>query len=332
MSAIVNRSARFASIDAARNHYETPFWAKVRADARGELAAGKFTDLLGSSVKTEKGESLNILTAIMYGAQAFAAGMRKTMCGGASLECIRACLGETSGHGQAHMMDAKTGKHVVQIARVKRSITFMENRALFWRMMVPELASHANRAAKLGMVCAARLNGTTDTVFEREPVTIDENLAKALKRRGFNIACGIYPHIFAVFPDIQFYDYTKILNRDVAGISNYHLTYSFDGENLDRVHTAMTRGMNVAVAFRARPARYNLDGTVRIEADSLPTTWQGYPVFNADDTDARFTDPHGVICGLHVKGAKNLKSYAAFIQNFDGMKYALIDGAYARIR
>lgn len=91
--------------------------------------------------------------------------------------------------------------------------------------------------------------------------------------------------IFEKFPGVQFYDYTKVLGRKVAHLPNYHLTFSAaDGNDAD-VARAIEQGMNVAAVF-----------------DSLPETYMGRPVINADDTDLRFLDPQGVIAGLKAKG------------------------------
>ena len=49
---------------------------------------------------------------------------------------------------------------------------------------------------------------------------------------------------------------------------------------------------NVAVVF----------GITKDQA--LPKTWKGYPVISGDEHDVRFTDPKGVVVGLHVKGEK----------------------------
>ena len=91
--------------------------------------------------------------------------------------------------------------------------------------------------------------------------------------------------IFEKFPGVQFYDYTKVLGRKVAHLPNYHLTFSAaDGNDAD-VARAIEQGMNVAAVF-----------------DSLPETYMGRPVINADDTDLRFLDPKGVVAGLKAKG------------------------------
>ena len=91
--------------------------------------------------------------------------------------------------------------------------------------------------------------------------------------------------IIEKFPQVQFYDYTKVLGRKVAHLPNYHLTFSAaDGNDAD-VAKAVSAGMNVAAVF-----------------DKLPSEYMGKTVINADDTDLRFLDPKGVICGLKAKG------------------------------
>jgi hypothetical protein len=110
-----------------------------------------------------------------------------------------------------------------------------------------------------------RLNGTSDLAWEKYTIG-DQN-------------------IFELFPDVQFYDYTKVLGRKVQKYKNYHLTFSAaDGNDTD-VEKAVAAGMNVAMVF-----------------DKLPETYMGRPVFNADETDLRFLDPAGVIAGLKAKG------------------------------
>jgi len=105
-----------------------------------------------------------------------------------------------------------------------------------------------------------RLNGTSDLAWEKTG-------------------------IFDEFPSVQFYDYTKVLGRKVAGIKNYHLTFSAaDGNDAD-VAKALSAGMNVAMVF-----------------DKLPSEYMGREVINADDTDLRFLDPKNVIAGLKAKG------------------------------
>ena len=97
-------------------------------------------------------------------------------------------------------------------------------------------------------------------------------------------------NIFELFPDVQWYDYTKIPNRKVSHLSNYHLTWSYSAANpkyeqlFDQV---ISNGMSVAVVFR-KPYQAK--------------TWRGYKVGDGDKDDLRFLDPQGVIVGLKAKG------------------------------
>jgi hypothetical protein len=84
-----------------------------------------------------------------------------------------------------------------------------------------------------------------------------------------------------LFPDIQFYDYTKHSNRKNIP-SNYHLTFSRSETNEDQI---LTVTYNTAVVF-----------------ETLPTTYMGLPVVDGTETDLRFLDPQGVIVGLVVNG------------------------------
>jgi hypothetical protein len=115
------------------------------------------------------------------------------------------------------------------------------------------------------MVPMVRLNGTSDIRWEREA-----------------------PEVFAEFPSVQFYDYTKIpTRRDLP--ANYHLTFSYSGANeryREFWRAAVDAGLNVAVVFRK----------------DLPDTFLGLPVVNGDESDIRPYDPTGVIVGLKAKG------------------------------
>jgi hypothetical protein len=101
-------------------------------------------------------------------------------------------------------------------------------------------------------------------------------------------------NIFQIFPEVQFYDYTKVLGRKAA-YDNYFLIFSqADGNEAD-VNRAIAQGMNVATVF-----------------DQVPATYKGRPVIDADETDLRFLDPKGVIAGLKAKGRAK-KDYSGFV-------------------
>jgi hypothetical protein len=120
-----------------------------------------------------------------------------------------------------------------------------------------------------------RLNGTSDLAFEKYDVT----------RNGTTFA-----NIFEAFPDVQFYDYTKILGRKVKSIPNYHLTFSNADGNESDVTRAIEQGYNIATVFGLK------------KTQEMPASFMGLPVFNGDESDLRFLDPQGVIVGLYAKG------------------------------
>jgi hypothetical protein len=87
------------------------------------------------------------------------------------------------------------------------------------------------------------------------------------------------------FPSLPFYDYTKLKRPWQRTMHNYHLTFSFSGTNFQECENAMLHNINVAVVFRG----------------ALPRRWRGYRVIDGDKNDLRFTDPVGVVVGLHEK-------------------------------
>src|SRR5215471_12582188 len=85
-------------------------------------------------------------------------------------------------------------------------------------------------------------------------------------------------------------DYTKLPMPWKRTLSNYHLTFSHSEDNLQDCLDALAQGVNVAVVFGNK------------KSEPLPEYWHGYPVYNGDETDLRFTDPKGVVVGLYAKG------------------------------
>jgi hypothetical protein len=97
------------------------------------------------------------------------------------------------------------------------------------------------------------------------------------------------------FPRVQFYDYTKNTRR--ASWENYHVTVSRSGDNDNDCVRVLAAGGNVAIVF----------------SGELPATWKGFPVLDADETDARFMDPPGTVAGLTFKGNTNPADAGAFV-------------------
>jgi hypothetical protein len=130
-------------------------------------------------------------------------------------------------------------------------------------------------ADRENLIPVFRLNGTSDIQWENIKIRDDKN-------------------VFQLFPDLQFYDYTKIVNRfDKKLPINYNLTFSYSKEEdyyngqIDNLSIKLLKkDINVAVVFR----------------NELPKTYLGFPVVNGDESDLRFNDYRGVIVGLKSKG------------------------------
>ena len=154
------------------------------------------------TIKSDKGGEY--LTAIMYLAPADTVpGIN--VCPMAELAmCKTPCL-FTAGRG---------AMRPVQDARIAKTVAFRDDREAFMLQIVADINEALRIARKLRVKLAVRLNGTSDIAWENIPVTVG----------------GVeYANIMAVFPEVQFYDYTKLPNRKVP--KNYHLTVSYSGAN-----------------------------------------------------------------------------------------------------
>jgi len=93
------------------------------------------------------------------------------------------------------------------------------------------------------------------------------------------------------YPEVQFYDYTKHKNPELRVRENYHLTFSYSGENLGETLRVLAGGkVNASVVFGVKRGR------------PLPREWEGYRVIDGDRHDLRFKDRKGVVVGLRAKG------------------------------
>ena len=190
---------------------------------------------------------------------------KRTVCPWSTEGCREVCL-DTSGHGRT-----KT----VQNARKKRTMFWLDDRALFLTQLDIELGLLDKRATNKGLTAIARLNGTSDIKWEK--------------------------YIINEFPSIQFYDYTKSKDRVwyMTQYTNYHLTYSMSEKTKDSEiinGDLCNEDINMAVVFRK----------------TLPKTFLGIEVIDGTAHDFRFLDPKGVIVGLTAKG-KAIKSPTSFV-------------------
>ena len=231
--------------------------------------------------KVLKGMSQGYMTYILHLAPATLSGYN--VCAKATQGCIAACL-NTAGRGGMFKKGETT--NVIQKARIRKTELFFEDRVQFMALLVKDIELAIKQSIRMKLFPVVRLNGTSDIAWEKYEVA----------RNGLT-----YSNIFAAFPDLEFYDYTKILGRKINHIENYSLTFSAaDGNDAD-VAKAMQQGYNIATVFGIKKTL------------PMPETYMGRPVFNGDDSDLRFLDPHGVVVGLYAKG-KAKKDTSGFVK------------------
>ena len=189
------------------------------------------------------------------------------VCPMASLGCQKACLHTA---GNPVFMEQKNK------GRINRTRFYFQDRIYFLSKLINEIANFEIWCDKNGFKPVVRLNTTSDVAWERHG-------------------------IFEKFPNITFYDYTKIYKRALKYVngqypSNYHLTYSLNEDNKKEAFDILSKGGNISAVFR----------------NKLPLKYSGFNVVSGDNHDLRFLDPQNVIVGLKAKGkAKN--DYSGFV-------------------
>ena len=231
--------------------------------------------------KVLKGMSQGYNTYILHLAPANLSGYET--CAKRTAGCTAACL-NTAGRGGMFKRGENT--NVIQQARIRKTKMFFENRVEFMATLVKDIELAIKQSKKMELVPVFRLNGTSDLSWEKYEVV----------RNG-----KLFRNIFTAFPEVQFYDYTKVLGRKVKEYSNYQLTFSAADGNDSDVLRAMNEGLNVAVVFGIKKTL------------PMPVDYLNRPVFNGDESDLRFLDPKGVIVGLYAKG-KAKKDTTGFVK------------------
>jgi hypothetical protein len=209
---------------------------------------------IDNNFKTVKGQQYGYITAILYLAPSINSGFN--VCPQASQGCKSACL-YTSGHGRFD--NVKQG-------RINKTRWYIQERESFLIQLKKEIKNFVNNCKKKNFIPCIRLNGTSDISWE--------NMG-----------------ILQEFPQVQFYDYTKVFKRMEMYCkgqmpSNYHLTYSLNEDNKELAFEVLKMKGNISAVFR----KY------------LPTEYKGYQVVNGDESDLRFLDKKNCIVGLIAKG------------------------------
>lgn len=229
---------------------------------------------ISADAKTSKGEKMGFLTGILYLAPYKTISIYNTCSMAHIAGCDIACL-YSAGRGAYSS---------VQNARINKTNWYYQDRQGFMLQLIDNIKSLIKKANKLQLIPLIRLNGTSDIKWENV---------------GFEYQGKQYNNIMQLFPDIQFYDYTKIINRNNLP-ANYDLTFSYSGkpEFIKYVNKAIDNNMRIAVVFK--------------DKNNLPNEFMGLSVVNGDNTDIRHLDPQGVIVALYAKG-KAKKDNTGFV-------------------
>ena len=206
--------------------------------------------------KTIKSNKAGFLTGILYLAPYDISGVN--LCPFAKVaECHVACL-NTAGRGNFSN---------VKSARLRKAKLFNDNRGEFFAQLIDDINKLKRQAKRQNLQAVVRLNGTSDIEWEKIKVA------------------GEYT-IFDLFPDLQFYDYTKSPNRKDLP-SNYDLTFSYSGVDsfIKFNRQALANNMRIATVFKI-----------------IPSEFLGRQVINGDDHDARFIEDKNLVIGLKAKG------------------------------
>lgn len=206
---------------------------------------------IGTSPKTIKSDKIGeYLTAILY------LQPNETICPmSVRAGCLAPCL-NTAGRGTMA---------TIQDARKRKTDAYLADPVAFVDQLAEDIRKAQRKADKAGKRLAVRLNGTSDIPFE-------------------NVKGSAGKSLMVLFPDVQFYDYTKLPGRRVP--SNYHLTVSYSGADPKYAAKVRRSRRNYSVVFRGE----------------LPAEFNGRPVVDGDQHDMTFIHPPGVVVGLKAKG------------------------------
>lgn len=159
----------------------------------------------------------------------------------------------------------------VNEARSRRTELYIKDRTAFCTQIYHELFLLNKKAIKKGGKIEVRLNGTSDLDF----IAIIKN--------------RLNKDILADFPNLIFYDYTKVIGKVMKYRGqNYVLTFSRSEINEADCKKALAVGANVSVVFDHKKP--------------LPKTYLGAEVVDGDKADDIMLELSGKILGLKAKG------------------------------
>ena len=243
----------------------------------------------------------NILNAPHYGIQydPKAINLAKiNLCKNATTGCSTACL-----YHQGAFKHALFQKNKVKQARLKRTLKFLTQRDSFFEKLIKEIKALKRKAKRKELTPMLSLNGTSDILWEKESFTYKEKE---------------YKNIMELFPEIDFFDYTKydILKSRKKLPKNYHLTYSRAGTHRGKLiddwttlTTYLNKNINIAIVCTKTIKEKLLENN----------TYENYKIINGDlyhnrVKDKPLKDEKGTIILLEVNLKTDINSSGFILQ------------------
>jgi len=225
---------------------------------------------LTTNTKLEKSKAYGFISYGIHFAPHKESGVN--VCSSASPGCINSCLNKAGFGAYQKVRNARVAKTKVFLNDIKGSM----------EKIVKEIRSKVNSSKKLGLIPTFRLDLTSDLAWEN------------IKLDGKNL--------MEIFPDVQFYDYTKHMSRMMNFLigkmpKNYHLTFSRSEKNDAQCDIVLGCGGRVAMVF----------------LEKIPKTWNRRHVISGESHDMRFLDKGGSIVGLVAKGKNAKRDNSGFV-------------------
>jgi hypothetical protein len=172
--------------------------------------------------------------------------------------CAKPCLVSA---GRGIMSNVVSGRQA-------KTNFFLSDRAGFIEQLKRELANFERVCQKTGVIPYVRLNVLSDIQWD----------------------LPAYGEIPQSFPNIRFYDYTKIAKRLGNTPANYQLMFSYSRatDYQKQVDIALQTNVPISVVFHG----------------PMPNQFMGRPVINGDNSDIENLKHAGAIIGLKYKPAR----------------------------
>jgi hypothetical protein len=192
--------------------------------------------------KLQKGANYNVGVSLLP-----ASLSGQNLCKGAG-DCKYTCLAFSGAGCQITYKRIYDGRLPAPImSMLYRTKLLLEDRPFFEKVLRYEIEMGKFKAELHEMIFAVRLNVTSDVDWSDFASTM---------------------------PEVQFYDYTKVLNR--KSTANYHVTYSASELTTEKNIFSLLKKGNVAMVFK-----------------KVPTEWNGVKVIDGDQNDNRYEDEKG---------------------------------------